>query len=254
MNIVSNPHEWKRRLHEEKKRGRTIGFVPTMGALHAGHEKLLRQAREEHDILAVSIFVNPAQFNEPRDLESYPRSLEQDTQLLQSIGADYLFVPEAQTMYPDGYRYTVEEHDFSHTLCGAGRPGHFTGVLTVVMKLLLLTGADEAYFGEKDYQQYILVKDMVNAFFLDTRITPVETVREPSGLALSSRNALLSVQEYALAPRFHEILLASGDDQEARERLAGEGFEPEYVEHVENRRLAAVRLGKVRLIDNVRLS
>jgi pantoate--beta-alanine ligase len=254
MNIVTHPHEWKRQLRKEKDSGSTIGFVPTMGALHAGHEKLLRQARGEHDILAVSIFVNPAQFNDPNDLENYPRTLEQDKQLLQRLGADYLFVPDAQSMYPDGYRYTVEEHDFSHTLCGAGRPGHFTGVLTVVMKLLLLTGADEAYFGEKDYQQYVLVRDMVNSFFLDTRIKPVETVREASGLALSSRNKLLSAQEYALAPRFHEILVSSGDEQEATQRLAGEGFDPEYVERVENRRLAAVRLGKVRLIDNVRLS
>jgi pantoate--beta-alanine ligase len=251
MITIKHASHWKQEMAELKSRGASIGFVPTMGALHAGHESLLDRARKDHDVLAVSIFINPTQFNDPEDLKQYPKTFEEDIAVLERSGADYLFFPDAGELYPDGYRYSVNENSLSSQLCGAGRPGHFTGVLTVVLKLLQLTGADSAYFGEKDYQQYLLVRDMAEAFFIDTEIVPCPLIREPSGLAMSSRNRLLTGQEYHIAPRLYEILCSSDSEQDAVQQLEREGFEVEYVQQLHGRRLAAVRLGHVRLIDNV---
>jgi pantoate--beta-alanine ligase len=231
--------------------GRSVGFVPTLGALHSGHASLFGAARRENDVVLASIFVNPTQFDDPEDLRRYPRTLERDCALMDRSGVDAVFLPEVAEMYPDGSRYTVSENEFSRELCGAGRPGHFTGVLTVVMKLLQIADADRAYFGEKDYQQLQLVRGMCEAFFLQTRIVGCPTVREPDGLALSSRNERLSREERALAPAFHRALDTEPTAAAARAALESEGFRVEYVEDRPGRRLGAVRLGQTRLIDNV---
>ena len=231
------------------------GFVPTMGALHEGHLALVRRARAENSRAWVSIFVNPAQFNDPGDLQRYPRPLEADLEILRAAGTDLVFLPHEQDIYPDGYRYRVAENDLSLKFCGARRPGHFDGVLTVVLKLLLLTRPQRAYFGEKDFQQLRLVDGMVRAFFLDTEIIPCAVMREPDGLAMSSRNRLLTREERARAPAFHRLLARSVAERQSTDAVAAdleqEGFTVEYIEDHDGRRLAAVRLGTVRLIDNV---
>ena len=231
------------------------GFVPTLGALHEGHLSLVRRAKAENARAWASIFVNPAQFNDPADLARYPRTLERDLELLRGAGCDLVFLPRAEEIYRDGYCYRVTENRLSLELEGAARPGHFDGVLTVVLKLLLLTRPDRAYFGEKDFQQLELVEGLVHAFFLDTRIVRCPTLREPDGLAMSSRNRLLSPAERARAPALHRVLersVAEGQPPAAAaEALAREGFDVDYVADRAGRRLAAVRLGNVRLIDNV---
>lgn len=229
----------------------SLGFVPTMGALHEGHLSLVRRAAEENDRVAVSIFINPTQFDDPEDLERYPRDRDGDSLLLTDAGADFLFYPDADVMYPDSYRYKVTETENSQILEGAYRPGYFDGVLTVVLKLLNLVGAHRAYFGEKDWQQYTLIKGMVEAFFLDTEIIPCPIVREENGLAMSSRNALLEERERLRAPQLYRILSKNGSPEEKAAALHREGFEVDYVKPWDGRLLAAARLGKVRLIDNV---
>ena len=233
--------------------GETLGFVPTMGALHDGHLSLLGRARQECDLVAASVFVNPAQFNDPQDLKRYPRPVAEDIKKLESAGTDFLLLPSAEDMYPDGYRYRVTETPDSGELCGAYRPGHFDGVLTVVLKLLNLVKADRAYFGEKDFQQYRLIKGMAAAFFLETEIVPCPTLREPDGLALSSRNLLLEPSHRELAPALYKALRSKAAPSEIKRRLAALGFRPDYVEERWGRRFAAAKLGKVRLIDNVKI-
>jgi pantoate--beta-alanine ligase len=241
--------------HRRARGAGATGFVPTLGALHEGHVSLLRRAKAENARAWASIFVNPAQFDDPGDLERYPRTTERDLAVLRDAGCDLVFMPHAHEIYRDGYRYHVSENELSLTLEGASRPGHFDGVLTVVLKLLLLARPERAYFGEKDFQQLRLVEGLVHAFFLDTCIVRCPTVREPDGLALSSRNRLLSPAERARAPALHRVLAASMADRstpaEAGQALACEGFEVDYVADQGGRRLAAVRLGRVRLIDNV---
>lgn len=235
----------------------SLGFIPTMGALHAGHLSLVERSRRENDRTLVSIFVNPTQFNDPRDLEKYPRTLERDLELLRGAGADYLLYPDYETLYGDRYRYRIQENELSTVLCGAHRPGHFDGVLTVVMKLLNIARADRAYFGEKDYQQLLLIQGMARAFFHGTEIIGCPTVREKDGLAMSSRNTLLSPAERTRAPIFPQILRSRHPTESLealRTRLIEEGFEVDYIEERAGRRFGAVRLGSVRLIDNFPLS
>jgi pantoate--beta-alanine ligase len=241
---------------ERRARGAAAtGFVPTLGALHAGHVSLLRRAKAENEHAWASIFVNPAQFDDPGDLARYPRALEDDLAMLESAGCDLVFLPRAEEIYRDGYRYRVTENTLARELEGASRPGHFDGVLTVVLKLLLLTRPERAYFGEKDFQQLLLVEGLAQAFFLDTRIVRCPTVREPDGLAMSSRNRRLAPADRARAPALHRVLAASlaarQSGRETEAALAREGFDVDYVVDRNGRRLAAVRLGGVRLIDNV---
>jgi pantoate--beta-alanine ligase len=224
-----------------------------MGALHGGHASLIARSRAENDATLVSLFVNPTQFNDPQDLKDYPRDFDSDAARAAAAGADYLLAPEYAALYPDGYRYRVQESALSAALCGASRPGHFDGVLTVVLKLLQLAGADRAYFGEKDYQQYLLIRGLAEAFFLKTEIVPCPTVREPDGLAMSSRNLLLTPAQRAAAPRFHQALAAEGPIPRVKAALVEAGFKVDYVEERQGRRFGAVKLGKVRLIDNVPL-
>jgi len=224
-----------------------------MGALHAGHAELLKHSVAENDHTVLSIFVNPTQFNNSADLQKYPRTWETDLALAKQMHVDVVFAPTYDSMYPDNYRYKVSENNFSLKLCGAHRPGHFDGVLSVVMKLLLLVQCQRAYFGEKDYQQLSLIKDMAKAFFLDAEIKPVATVRETDGLAMSSRNTRLSEAQRKVAPLIYQVISNSQSPEQARDELQRQGFRVDYVEDYQGRRFVAAFLGDVRLIDNVEI-
>ena len=232
-----------------------LGFVPTMGALHAGHLRLVDESRAHNAETVVSLFVNPTQFDDPQDLRAYPQDLEGDLRLLEEAGVEHVLTPRAEAMYPQGYRYKVTETEDSRRLCGAHRAGHFEGMLTVVLKLLLLVRPQRAYFGEKDFQQLRLVQGMVADFFVDTEIVPVPIVREADGLAMSSRNARLSPEARTQAALFPRLLATPGTAEQVKESLIQAGFEVDYVEDWQGRRLAAVRVaskgGSVRLIDNL---
>ena len=252
MDVTSDVREARARLRQLRNPGSTIGFVPTMGALHAGHLSLVGRARRENGVVVASIFVNPTQYDDPADLEIYPRPFEADLAACEAAGVDLVIAPDYGALYPDGYRFRVTESTFSRELEGAHRDGHFDGVLTVVLKLLNIVAPNRAYFGEKDWQQLQLVRDMVGSFFVDTEIVACQTVREADGLAMSSRNELLTAEHRQLAPRFHEILSSGRPVEEMAAALEAAGFTVDYVEHRAGRVLGAVRLGKVRLIDNVR--
>lgn len=236
----------------------TLGFVPTMGALHAGHLALVNQALRENAEVVVSIYVNPTQFDNPEDLSKYPVTFEEDCARLRDAGCHYLFAPSYDSLYPDRYRYRISETEISQMLEGAHRPGHFNGMLTVVLKLLNVIGADAAYFGEKDFQQLMLVKGMAEALQLPTKIIACPTVREADGLAMSSRNRRLSTTQRALAAQWARIL---ADEylscDEARHKLEALGFRVDYIAEHWGRRLGAVHVpqdgsaASIRLIDNV---
>lgn len=249
MNIVSSVSEWQslRKSLTEK----SIGFVPTLGHLHAGHVSLCARAKSENEVTVLSIFVNPTQFNNVEDLAKYPRTLENDVALLEDAGIDYLFLPETKEIYQDQYEVMVKETILSQTLEGEFRPGHFDGMLTVVLKLFHLVQPTRAYFGEKDYQQLLLVKKMVDALFLSVDIIGCPTIRDSQGLALSSRNSRLNSDELQKAIFFAKCLQSDKSNAEIKQMLLENGFRVDYVETAWGRRLAAVWVGDVRLIDNV---
>ena len=229
---------------------KTIGFVPTMGALHDGHASLIRTAQQENDYCVVSIFVNPTQFDDTQDLSLYPRTLKRDSDLLRSLKADCLFIPDYQTLYPDQYRFRIQKLETLKDRENEARPGHFDGVLTVVMKLLTAVQATRAYFGEKDYQQYELIKEMCAAFFVDTSIECCPTVREKNGLAMSSRNLRLTDQGREKAGQIYQILSTAKTVTMARSQLTEAGFHVDYVTENNGRRYVAVFYQDIRLIDN----
>ena len=251
MRIWNDLAEWQERRRTLE--GLSIGFVPTMGALHSGHASLVERCRSENEIVVASLFVNPTQFNDPKDLERYPRTLEADLALLRSLGTDDVLAPRPEELYPHGYRFRVTSEAVGTLMEGRSRPGFFDGVLTVVLKLLNLVRPANAYFGEKDFQQLRVMTEMVEDFFLPTRIVPCPTVREGSGLAQSSRNRLLTPAGRERAAVIYRVLTTAGGPGEAREKLQAEGFEVDYVEEHWGRRFAAVFLEGVRLIDNVPL-
>jgi pantoate--beta-alanine ligase len=234
-----------------------LGFVPTMGALHRGHLSLLQHSLADNAVTVASIYINPTQFNNPDDLEKYPRTTEQDLALLRDAGIAAVFLPRYAELYPDQYRYRVTENELSKRFCGAHRPGHFDGVLSVVLKLFNIVAPDRAYFGEKDYQQLTLIRGMVEAFMLPVQVVGCETVRESDGLAMSSRNLRLSPPQRKLAPELYRIISTARDSESAVAALGKAGFKVDYVEDLSDgageRRLAAASLGEVRLIDNVAL-
>jgi pantoate--beta-alanine ligase len=245
--------KWRNERRQQMKAHVTLGFVPTMGALHEGHLSLVRRSRAENDRTVVSIFVNPTQFHDPADLAKYPRTLDADLELLRTERTDYVLFPAETDLYRDGFRFRVTETDMSKTLEGLYRPGHFDAVLTIVLKLLQIASADRAYFGEKDWQQLQLVRGMVEAFFLPTDIVSCATVRESDGLALSSRNRRLAPAARNKAAHFFRILSTAPSSEAAVQALTDAGFDVDYIEDRNGRRLGAVRLGGVRLIDNVML-
>jgi pantoate--beta-alanine ligase len=249
MQTWNSVAEWLDRRRTLEKQ--TIGFVPTMGALHRGHAALVEQCRRENEIVVVSIFVNPSQFNDPRDLERYPRTLEQDLRLLAHLKTDEVIAPSASEMYPNGMSFRVEPAGSSQGMEGLHRPGFFAGVATVVLKLLNLVRADRAYFGEKDYQQWKVIAEMTKEFFLPTEIIVCPTIREESGLAESSRNKLLGAEARQRAATLFRVLSTAADPTEARTLLGAEGLLVDYVEEHWGRRFGAAFLEGVRLIDNV---
>lgn len=228
-----------------------LGFVPTMGALHAGHEALLSRAVAENQITLLSIFVNPTQFDDPNDYQQYPINLARDIEIAESLGIDYCFAPsDPAILYPDHYTYQVMENTHSLLMEGAMRPGHFNGMLTVVLKLLLLIRPRRLYLGEKDYQQLTLIQGMAAAFFLDVEIIGCPTVRDAQGLALSSRHARLNAAEKALAYRFAQHFHTCETIEALQKALDNDGIQIEYIHEINNRRYIAVKIGDIRLIDN----
>ena len=280
MNAVRTVAALRAALEPQRRRGRRIGLVPTMGALHAGHLALFTRARAECDVVVVSLFVNPAQFNERADLDRYPRDERRDLRLAAEAGADVLFAPSVDEVYPPGFATCVEVLGLTERLEGAARgSAHFRGVTTVVAKLLCMTLPDVAYFGQKDAQQLVVVRRLVADLNVPVRIESSPTVREGDGVAMSSRNALLSPRERARARALPAGLQAAREQVALGERASAElvgaareamrelGVEPEYaalvdpdtLEPLEKLRgeglmLLAARIGEVRLIDNALLT
>lgn len=280
MQILKTPEELAAQCRAWHQAGQTIALVPTMGYYHAGHEHLIRHARGLADRLVVSLFVNPAQFGPNEDLARYPRDIEGDCAKARALGADVIFIPEPSAMYAPDHATWVEAPDLARELCGKSRPGHFRGVCTVVLKLLLLTGADKAVFGQKDWQQQAIIRRMARDLNVSCEIVACETVRDADGLALSSRNSYLSPAEREAAPNLHR-----GLEKAARLFLNGEisasfirqsvcdfwretipEAEIDYIEIVDPLSLekldtihesglvaCAVKIGNTRLIDNILL-
>lgn len=230
------------------------GFVATMGALHEGHRSLLEASVAGNAHTVASIYVNPTQFDQPADLAAYPVDIDRDLALLEQWGADYVLLPAYQDIYPDQFRYRVSESELSGKWCGAHRPGHFTGMLSVVLRLFGWVRPAHAYFGEKDYQQLLLVRGMVEAFALDVEVIGCPIVREADGLAMSSRNRRLNAEQRRQAAHLYAALQSAPSAQAARTMLEAGGFAVDYVDDYQGRRLAAAQLGAVRLIDNVPLA
>ena len=251
MKVFTTITEWQ--SYRDTLNEGSLGFVPTMGALHEGHLSLVKASREQNAKTVVSVFINPTQFDDKADFEKYPNDSRSDLERLEVAGVDLVLLPDTEQIYRDDYRFKVTESDFSRRLCGAHRPGHFDGVLTVVMRLLNLVRPEHAYFGEKDYQQLQLIRDMANAFFMPVKIVSCATVREADGLAMSSRNQHLDDADRAKAAKLYIALKHSQSAAEASRTLAAQGFEVDYVEDIATRRLAAARLGSTRLIDNVEI-
>jgi pantoate--beta-alanine ligase len=269
--------ELRAALDEARAAGRTVGLVPTMGYLHDGHASLMRAARAETDVVVASVFVNPLQFGVGEDLDAYPRDLDRDTALAAEAGVDVLFVPPVEEMYPEPVLTTVTVAQVSAPLEGASRPTHFAGVATVVAKLFSIAGPCRAYFGAKDWQQITVVRRMARDLSMPVEVVACPTLREPDGLAMSSRNVYLTPEERAVAPVLHTALRAGAaaigagerDPAAVRDLMAGiieaePLAELDYAEVVDAdsfavpdplagnlRLLAAVRFGRARLIDNV---
>ncbi|MBN2056164.1 pantoate--beta-alanine ligase [bacterium] len=277
MRVFQEAREMQRVTAGLRHSGKTIGFVPTMGFFHDGHLQLMREARMKNDVLIISLFVNPLQFGPGEDLDRYPRDLARDQSLALEAGVNYLFAPSDETMYPPDHRTIVSVRQLTEPLCGASRPGHFDGVATVVLKLFNIVHPHQAFFGRKDYQQTLVIKQMVKDLDLDVEIVMVDTVREADGLAMSSRNSNLNAGDRAVAPLLYQALsvgkamIEAGESttavvQEAmRAHLAAEPkIQVEYLEIRQADDLdavstitgevvlaAAARLGGVRLIDNL---
>lgn len=211
MEIFKKIVELQNALFEARKAGKKIGLVPTMGALHEGHASLVRRSVKENDLTVVSVFVNPTQFNDKNDLKNYPRTLEADCKLLKQCGADFVFAPEVEEMYPTPDTRSFEYPPVSTVMEGAHRPGHFNGVCQVVSRLFYIVRPDNAYFGEKDWQQIAVIKAMVRHLQLDVQIVECPIVRDDDGLARSSRNTLLAPNERAIAPTIYKVLKESVD-------------------------------------------
>ena len=231
------------------------GFVPTMGNLHVGHQSLIERACAENQFGLLSIFVNPTQFNQAQDFEKYPRTIEQDLKMAEQSGVSMVFLPEDKEIYFDQYQFKITENTAENTrMEGIFRPGHFTGMLTVVMKLLQLMRPNKAYFGEKDFQQLQLVRQMVQAFFLPMEIVACESVRLPSKLPYSSRNQRLSEQGLKLANQFAAIIRKPIALSSMIDELSALSIRVDYLEDIADRRFAAVWVDDVRLIDNFKIT
>lgn len=279
MKTIDSIKELRSIINDWKQQGWSIAFVPTMGNLHPGHLELVKAAKEKADKVVVSIFVNPTQFGEGEDFESYPRTEQQDAELLEKYQADILFLPAVDEIYHPEAKTVVSVKDISDIHCGASRQGHFAGVTTVVCKLFNTVQPDMAFFGEKDFQQLAIIRLMVRDLNIPIKIESVGIVRESDGLAMSSRNGYLTDEQRKTAPKLHQSLLAARDaiinqrnsfadiQRQQAQFLVDAGFEVDYFSicrssdlkpaTAEDRELvilAAARLGKPRLIDNITFS
>ncbi len=278
MRIESSVRGARAFIEAARRNGKSVGLVPTMGAFHEGHLSLMRRSVADNEVTVVSLFVNPTQFGPREDLSSYPRDLEGDARKARETGVSLVFAPEAKEMYPNGACTWVTVEGLTEGLCGRYRPGHFRGVTTVVAKLLNIVRPDRAYFGEKDYQQLQVIRRMVRDLMMPVDIVPQPTVREPDGLAMSSRNAYLSPTERQAAVRIPRALreaaelvrrgATGGEAMQRVQELLGEEplLKPQYIEAVDPETLAdrsaagaplllaaAVYAGDTRLIDNIRV-
>jgi pantoate--beta-alanine ligase len=280
MQVVHTRVQLRGALQKMRASARTVGLVPTMGYLHAGHVSLIRRARQENDGVVVSVFVNPTQFGPNEDLATYPRDAEKDKALMRAEGVDVAFFPAVEELYPPGYTTYVEvEGPMTKTLCGRTRPGHFRGVTTIVGKLFHLVAPDRAYFGQKDAQQLAVIEQMTRDLDFHVRIVGCPIVREPDGLAMSSRNVYLTERQRVQAPIISRALFQAADMIRNGQRDAAplvrsiekalitiDSAAIDYVSMVDARTLAdletlkgevliavAVRLGRTRLIDNIRI-
>ncbi len=277
MEIFNKIEELGSYLFDKRAQGKSIGLVPTMGALHQGHLSLMREARRQCDVVVASVFVNPTQFGPEEDYSKYPRVLDRDASLAREVGVDAIFAPSPADMYPKGYRTYVSVEGITEKLCGRSRPGHFRGVTTVVTKLFNIVRPDKAFFGQKDAQQLVVIKRMVEDLNMGLQIVPVPIVRESDGLAMSSRNSYLNTQERKAATVLFRALKSAESIIDNGERDASTiisemekmiSSEPlatidyisivdledlEDVETLEGKILIAlaVRIGKARLIDNI---
>jgi pantoate--beta-alanine ligase len=239
--------------HFRKTLSGSVGFVPTMGALHNGHASLMKKSSNENDFSVLSIYVNPTQFNNPTDLEKYPKTYEEDLKLAAECGINAVVSPQYSEIYEDNYRYKLTESKFSQILCGANRPGHFDGVLTIVMKLFNIVQPTKAYFGEKDFQQLKLIEDMVKSFFMPVDVVRCKTLREESGLAMSSRNKRLSPDGLKKAALIFKTITLENSVDDVKNTLIKNDFKIDYVADIDGRRFIAAILEDVRLIDNVEI-
>ncbi|HAV43576.1 TPA: pantoate--beta-alanine ligase [bacterium] len=277
MEIITQVKEMQKRVEVYRNAGKSVGFVPTMGALHEGHFSLMRQARKDNDLVIISIFVNPLQFGPGEDYECYPKDLDRDRELAEEVGVDIIFAPPPKEMYPQTSSTFVEVERLSEGICGRDRPGHFRGVATVVTKLFNITKPHRVYFGQKDYQQALIIKRMIEDLNFDMEFVLMPIIREEDGLAMSSRNTYLNQREREQALILYrslkkaEELLDGGERrsevilEEIREMISKEDiaqidyiglYHPETlaeIETVEQEALIAlaVRIGKTRLIDNL---
>ena len=277
MREIKSIDEMRSFAQRAKSHSKKLSLVPTMGALHEGHLSLVAEAKKRSDIVVVSIFVNPIQFGENEDFSRYPRDLKRDKKLLQSMGVDALFLPQGREMYPEGFKTMVEVKGLSEKLCGRSRPDHFRGVTTVVTKLFAIVSPDCAFFGQKDYQQQAIIRQMVKDLNLPVEIAALPTVREFDGLALSSRNSYLSPEERKKAAMLYQTLTLAKDEIKKGERDARKILsraqsllfsEPsirlDYLQLVDPQSLEEVKkvkgpvvialaayIGKTRLIDNL---
>lgn len=277
MEIIENIASMHALSERKRMEGKLIGFVPTMGFLHEGHLSLIREAKKLSDMVIVSIFVNPTQFKPNEDYDKYPRDLEGDTKKVNSAGGDIIFAPSARDMYPDGYLTYVNVEGITETLCGISRPGHFRGVTTVVTKLFNIVKPHKAFFGQKDYQQSVIIKKMVRDLNMDIDIILLPTVREHDGLAMSSRNSFLSTEERKVAPVLYRALIMASEMikngerntwriySEMKRMIESEPFavidyiaitDPETltdISEIKGKTLIAlaVKIGSTRLIDNI---
>lgn len=249
MQVIKDIDQWQA-LRRQIAGHLSIGFVPTMGNLHVGHASLIRQSCLDNEITVVSVFVNDKQFNDCNDFFNYPITTEDDLTMLRQLGVDYCFMPTSSTMYPDDYQFQLTSSAQAGVCEDAHRPGHFTGVLTVVMKLLQLIQPHKAYFGEKDYQQWQLIKGMVAAFFMPVDILALPTLRENDGLPFSSRNQRLSANGRQKAAQFANIFSQNKSLINLRAEFDRADIIVAYLQTIGDRRLVAVHIDDVRLIDN----
>lgn len=252
MKIISDIKEWKK-IKDNLSPDLKIGLIPTMGCLHQGHASLIKNSVLQNDITVLSIFVNPTQFNDPSDYQHYPKTLDSDIELACQLNVDYVITPDIDSMYPDGNQiHLVTDHPLSGVMEGHYRPGHFNGVLTIVMKLLILIRANKIYFGEKDYQQYFLVNELVKKYFVQTEVMLCPTVRESSGLPFSSRNMKLSTNERQLIETFYEFFYIHYPHSltDIKEKISELGMQHDYFETYNDRLFFALKIGSIRIIDN----